>query len=127
MAGGSKIEIRKEGITLHPTVKLNDTQTKEFDNILATYGKNVSNYRFDTLENGKVVKTQGSSKIIGSVVAERASAAKEGESGVEDNSACPDAGWCPPPLEAAKPGEEPADAKALQTHLAEFFRKIKAQ
>lgn len=68
--GGGKVEIKQGGIVIHPTVKLSDADAKAMDNVLAKY--DAALYKIETVEDGKVTKTQG--KLEDAVITQAAKA-----------------------------------------------------
>lgn len=55
---GGKVEIKNDVILMHPAVKLSAADEKAMNDILEKHSKAL--YKIDTLENGKVTRTNGS-------------------------------------------------------------------
>lgn len=93
-AGTGKVEIREEGITMHPSVALSAEDAAALDKVLQKYDKTLYLFRYDTLGDGKILKAKslGTRAILESLEPEIKRAKENGEDGVENNSACPNAG-----------------------------------
>lgn len=68
-----KVEITKDVIVLHPAVQLAAADEKAMNDVLKRYNKNL--YKIDTVENGKVTKTEGSLKMTSMTAAVKAEGA----------------------------------------------------
>jgi len=58
--GTGKVQITDTSIVIHPSIKLSEADAKKMDAILAKHRKDL--YKIDTVQNGKLVKTQGELK-----------------------------------------------------------------
>ena len=81
-AGRGKVEMTNEMITMQPAVELSPADAKAMDAILKKHSKEL--YLVDTVENGKVVKTEGALREEVLTAAVKAAIATESQRGHHD-------------------------------------------
>lgn len=87
---GHKVEITKDAVLIHPTVKLSPADEKAMDKVLSGYEKKL--YKIETLKHGKVIKTRGSlpaAFMNAQLKAEVSKAKAEGADDTADQANCP--------------------------------------
>lgn len=87
-----KVVITKTGIIIHPTIKLSAMDEQAMNNVLKKYKKSL--YRIETLNKGKMVRTEGKANIVAALKPEIARAQSQGADDETGNSVCPASPGC---------------------------------
>jgi len=121
-AGNGKVEITKEMITMQPAVELSPADATAMDAILKKHAKDL--YLVDTVENGKVVKTEGSLSqevLTAAVKAAMATESKRGRHQIVAQITCVPP--CRPQLVHHSDHERAAEKQKLVVELKPILAK----